>query len=641
MRPPLSYVPLLPWAILLVALIVGLKSVGILDPRTPALSSGKATYNGVVTEILSHPDSYGITAELTDSTGHKFKARLAINSSTLSLKYSDSISIYTRLTYPKIDYSSPEPFDYPGYLRNRGITAVGYVSSSNITITHRSNSIYTGLRDIQTKCVTLLKRSRLKDESANFLSTALMGDDSALSDDARQTFSSAGQAHILALSGMHVGIVTLSIIALLFPLTLLRLRSARLIFTIILLWIYAALTGFSPSVVRAVIMASCLSGGYILQRHHVSLNSLLLAGILILAVSPMQLFDVGFQMSFVSVGCILLFMPFIRKVAVRGNTILNFILSATAMSIFATLGVGILTANYFHTFPVYFIPANIPIALLLPPLMCGGILFLILESLGFSPEWLIKVIDFIYGIVYNYADWISTLPGATIRNIYVSPYFIPCYYLCVGLLALSLWIKKRLAWGVFTATVTATIILPYLLKQEIPEYECFIPYDSRHISMIYYDGEQAHLIAMANGQIASEIAQRSKVRHRNYLGRRGLDSLKIAEESMSLPGLRRLQNMVELHGTKYLFITSDTFLTERFTTVGAVNYAVACNGFKGNVIDIVKKFNPDTILLSSNLHIKRHDRYVDSLQLHGVPFRSLRRTAHHITSPKLRDIGTY
>ncbi|MCM1505193.1 MAG: ComEC family competence protein [Muribaculum sp.] len=634
MRPPLSYVPLLPWAILLVAVIAGLKYFGALDPRPPALSSGMATYKGVVAEVIERSGNRSIITELTDSSGNKFKARLTVNTSELHAGYSDSILIRGRLSYPTIDDSSPESFDYPSYLLNQGITAVGYVSASNIRVTYKSNSIYSKLRRTQAKCVTILKRSILSEGCADFLATALLGDESSLPDDVRRTFSNAGQAHIFALSGMHVGIVTLSIFALLFPLTLLRMRSARLLLTIMILWIYALLTGLSPSVVRAVIMASCLSLGYILQRHHSSFNSLLLAGIIILAVSPRQLFDVGFQMSFVAVGCVLAFMPFIRKSIPSYNKLLNFILSATAMSICATLGVGILVAYYFHTFPVYFIPANIPTALLLPPLMCGGILLIILESLGFNPEWLIKDIDFIYGTIYNYADLIASMPCATVKNIYLSPCIIPCYYTSLALLAVALLTKKKWAWGVLSVSVATTLILPEIMRQEIPAYEYFMPRDGRFVSIIYYDGKQAHLIAMTNSHIALEIAEKSRVKHRDFLGRRGLDSILIVAKHTSLPELNRINNAVEIHGTKYLFVNSDT-LPDKAQT-GTLDYVVACNGFRGNILDIADRLNPDTILLSSNLHVRRHDRYADSLALYGIPYRSLRHTAHHVAANRQR-----
>ncbi len=629
MRPPISYVPLLPWATLLIAVIAALKYFGLLDPATPALYDRKASYTGRVCEAVESEKGYSLTVKLLDSLSTGFKARLTVASTGSRFEEGDSVTIHAKLAYPVYDDSSPDAFDYPGYLKSEGITATGYVTGSNIEITAKNSSLLTRIKGMRRHCITLLKRSALSQESALFLATALLGDESSLPDDTRQTFVDAGQAHILALSGMHVGIIAFTLSILTIPLILLRKRSARLILTVILLWGYAVLTGLSPSVLRAVIMATCLYGGYILQRHHLSANALLLAAIIILAASPTQLFDAGFQMSFLAVGCILLFMPSGRMHGRLKNKVLRPLLAAAYMSVCATAGAGMLSAYYFHSFPVYFLPANIPTALLLPPIMGGGILLIILEHFGCDPAWLCHIIDQIYNIAYNYAELIGSLPKAVIRNLYIPSITITAYYMCLLAIALCLRIRNRWTYGLAAASVLAsTIIIPMSTIADRPECEYFIPRDSRHVSIIYYDGDKASIIAFAPHQIASDLKDRSITRHRDFLGRRGLDSLSLITDSATLPGVILNKNFIDIHGTRYLMVDSDTCLSGKY--ICSPGYAVVCNGFKGNVIDVANLLKPDTILLSANLHIRRHDRYADSLTTHGIPFRSLKHTAHRI-----------
>ena len=113
---------------------------------------------------------------------------------------------------------------------------------------------------------------------------------------------------ILSQRTSHVGILSVVVGIALLPLYLARKRNAMTASLIVILWLYAIVTGLSPSVTRAVIMATTLGIGYILQRRYVSMNALLLAALIyILAFDPLRLlFNVGFQLSFASVAAILL-----------------------------------------------------------------------------------------------------------------------------------------------------------------------------------------------------------------------------------------------------------------------------------------------------------------------------------------------
>lgn len=628
MRPPLSYVPLLPWTILIIAVIIILKAMGFYTPATPLLFNGKSIYQGVVTDITESEGGQKVTAEFQDSASRHFKALLTVASFDSRIELGDSITIDAVLSLPKRDDSYPDAFDYPEYLHGKGISATGYVPASNFSIKSKSTSPLTQIRRWQHRAVVVLKRSNLSEGSSNFLATALLGDTSSMPEDVRKVFSGAGQAHILALSGMHIGIITMTILVILLPLTILRLRNARLVATIIILWAYAIFTGLSPSVVRAVIMATCISGGYILQRHHVSLNSLLLAAILILSVSPTQLFDIGFQMSFISVACILLFMPSIQKMINHKSRIAYHLSTALSLTLCATLGCGIISAYYFHTFPIYFIPANLPLMVVLPPLMGGGILLLMLKYAGYDPSWLCLIIDHIYNMVYCYAEWISKLPNAVINNLYPSHLIFIPYFASILLLALSLWVRKRWAWMAFSGTTAILIIFPLITNAEKRPNEYFIPRDYRNAAIVHYDGNEATLIAITSPIRAADLLNKSNIKYRDFLGRRDLDSISLFGYTATGPNIARDYNRVTINGVSYLFVDSDTLLDNKPKEY--INYAVVCNGFKGNVLDIAETISPDTILLSANLNVRRHNRYMDSLLVHNIPHRSLRHTVHHI-----------
>ena len=135
----------------------------------------------------------------------------------------------------------------------------------------------------------------------------LLGDKSYMPDETRQIFSNAGIAHILALSGLHVGIIIVLISSILFPLGFFIPRKIIYLITIVFLWIFAFITGMSASVVRASIMATFYLSAKILERQNDSINALLGAITLILIVNPSALYDVGLQLSALTVTSIILF----------------------------------------------------------------------------------------------------------------------------------------------------------------------------------------------------------------------------------------------------------------------------------------------------------------------------------------------
>ena len=178
----------------------------------------------------------------------------------------------------------------------------------------------------------------------------------------------------------------------LYPLRLCRMRSAASASAIILLWSYAAVTGLSASVTRATVMASVLLMASMLQRRHSPANALCLAAMLIMAFDPTALFTISFQLSFAAVAGILLFARLLNPTAPR-RRIAHRLAGIVSVSLSAMLATGAISAYYFHTFPIYFLPANVAVAPLLPLLISGGATAITIEACGGDPVMLNSVVD--------------------------------------------------------------------------------------------------------------------------------------------------------------------------------------------------------------------------------------------------------
>lgn len=228
----------------------------------------------------------------------------------------------------------------------------------------------------------------LSGETYDIVAAMTLGEKKGISKEVRKTFSASGGAHILALSGMHLGILFM-ILAFLLPTK--RWPKMSVVVEILAIWAFVFLIGFQPSLLRAALMLTIYSIAKMLSRNTRSMDILVFTAALLLVISPQWLFDVGFQMSFAAVAAILLlygpifrFLTYREKEAVEPSlwvvccrTFYDGIVGLVVISFTAQLGVAPLVAYYFGNFPTYFLLTNFivtPAAFLIIVLAIGLLL---------------------------------------------------------------------------------------------------------------------------------------------------------------------------------------------------------------------------------------------------------------------------
>ena len=259
-----------------------------------------------------------------------------------------------------------------------------------------------------------LESSGLSGDQYAVVAAMALGDKSALTHELKDTYSKTGASHILALSGLHLGIIY----ALLSMLVVGRRWQLMTQVAIILsIWAFVFLVGMSASVVRSAVMLTVYALLAIGHRQKMSVNTLAFTAIIMLLISPQALFDVGFQMSFMAVFAILLFVPlFYRPFSAEylmTHRIVNWLWGMIAVSIAAQIGVAPLIAYYFGRFSCYFLLTNfivIPAATLILYLSLGTLL---IPALG-------VLLASIVGLLNTTLLYMSTIPGATIEGLHPS-----------------------------------------------------------------------------------------------------------------------------------------------------------------------------------------------------------------------------
>jgi len=292
--------------------------------------------------------------------------------------YGDHIN-YDGTIFRPLKNKNPYSFNYQEYLENNNIHGLSYLYRADYTITHKSKDLFYYLIVMPRNWIRNRIDRFYTSEYSGFLKAILLGEKSSLPSQLREDFASSGLSHILAVSGLHTGVIALIFLTI-FQIVF-RNRSAARILTIILLIYYMLLAHAVPSVQRAVIMISLMLLAKILQKRISTINILFAAAFIILLINPMQLFSVGFQLSFISVFAILVIFQYLsRKLNPLRNNHLKFfwLLNLVLLSLMVQIVLAPLTIHYFHTLALGGIIANviaIPLISLVLPLSILSILF--------------------------------------------------------------------------------------------------------------------------------------------------------------------------------------------------------------------------------------------------------------------------
>ncbi|MDE6394316.1 MAG: ComEC/Rec2 family competence protein, partial [Duncaniella sp.] len=384
----------------------------------------------------------------------------------------------------------------------------------------------------------------VSDGTKSFLLATLTGDREWLTPSTRTLFSNTGIAHILALSGLHVGVITALLLIILLPLSGMRGgRHLRLIITVAVLWIFAILTGLTPSVVRAVIMATMFAVCTMLQRVWSPLNALSAAAIIILLVTPTAVYSLGFILTFSAVLSIIIFADALNPVDPRHRTARNAV-GYLCVTIAAILGTGIVCAYCFHIVPVYFLLTNVVVSILLPPLLGFGITGVMLNAIGIKAAWLCRLLDWLYGMIDRTAEAVSSLPGSMISDIWMPGWTLPIYYILLVIFALYLC-RRRVALLYAMAMILAgAIIIGMITAPVCADSEVYITRSHTETTMLVKDGKQLYSYTTARVGAVNDIRMRDESRYKGYMIRRDIHAITPLTDGFRDGSTGRKDNMI-------------------------------------------------------------------------------------------------
>lgn len=572
---------------------------------------------GTLADVKDYGESYRIVIKNIDD---KSNYLAWINSIDYELLEGDKAEIQGVVCPPQYEGSIPDELTNRRFLIQRKISAE-FIAVDTFKLLSPSAGTTGWPRRLNRYLANHLQHVGLTQISEQFLQAILLGD-VEIDPEVRADFSRSGLSHVLALSGTHVAIIALIISILFFPITFFGSSRTGQIASLAVLWIYAVVTGLSPSVTRAVTMISFVILGKISGRNVNSINTLFAAALLILLFNPITLYGIGFQLSFLAVAGILLFMPIFMSgvMSVKHRGLRSWLIKICPflfLPITAMIGTAPLAVYHFHLFPTWFLITNLIMAILLPLILFGGTALLIISLLGSKLPWLSGLINQLIDIAIQAGHVASEHQPSSLMQLYPSILTVACIYLSLIFIWLA-WNSKRVAFYFVAAIIiTGGIIASIVGQQQHPDCEAFEWKAGNSFNMLYRQGNKAYIITDAKEKYHASIFNLASYRLTDYLGKRKAELAGVYTDSLTLPNaiVRRDAWIIEdrrilfLHDYKSL--SDSTFIHN--ATAFRPQTVVISHGFKGDPGNVVNIFPESRIEVSPSIYATRRKDILDQL----------------------------
>lgn len=338
---------------------------------------------------------------------------------------------------------NPHQFNYKEYLAKQHIYHQVFVNNSQfIKVDNASESLIGLSAKVRHKIQKALKKYHFSKDEYTVINALLLGQRQDISKELLESYTNAGAIHILAISGLHIGIILLLLSYLLKPLE--KLPKGTLIKTIsitLLLWSFAFIAGLSASVVRAVTMFTFVAIGQSFKRKKVIEFSLISSMFLLLLVNPMFLFDIGFQLSYLAVFGIVWTQPLLYNPWKPKHSILDKVWRLFTVSVAAQAGILPISLYYFHQFPSLFILSNLVIIPFLGGILLFGIVIILLALLDVLPQFIADGYEYIISLMNHFVSWISHQENFLLQEISMSFFAMIGWYIFI-VLVFQAWVYK-------------------------------------------------------------------------------------------------------------------------------------------------------------------------------------------------------
>ena len=404
-------------------------------------AGGEAVYAvRLIDEPIQTKGRWKVTGEVIglycDSSFTACRGKMALTierdtTSSQSVHTDDVLVVRCKTQEPDLP-RNPLEFNYAAYLRTQDVWLQAYVKQAdwNLNDSLRTSTMRGTFIRWRESLLERLAQEPIEQRELGVLSALILGKASAIDREVMQNYARAGVVHVLAVSGMHVALIYM-LLKPLFERLWGRKKAKRLktIIPVLLLWLYAAMTGFSPSVLRAAWMFSFVIVADNYGMRNTIFNTMAASVILLLVHNPQIAFSMGFMLSYLAVIGIAAIHPALHRLLYFQSRMSKWLWELTSISISAQVATMPLTIYLFHQFPTWFMITNVMVIPLSTVVLYLSIAYFALIACSPLASFIAGLVGLLTRIMNDLMEWSAHWPHALIDEVHWELWEV---WLCVG-----------------------------------------------------------------------------------------------------------------------------------------------------------------------------------------------------------------
>ncbi|NUO00982.1 MAG: ComEC family competence protein [Saprospiraceae bacterium] len=572
-----------------------------------------------VEHLGSNPDS------LRPRTGFLL-AYLDLDDQSRLLSYGDRVLVKGRIR-PIDPPRNPKTFDFAWYmhLSNTHFNIRADSLSWEKLNTQPSRGILALTDQLRQRCIAILRKHLPSDNEFAVGAALILGYKDEISQEVTNAYVNTGAMHVLAVSGMHVGIVYLCLSALF---GLLKVKNPHWKFVKMLLllagvWGFAVLTGAAASALRAAAMFSFVIVGQSLDRQPNIYNTFAASAFLLLCVNPYLLFDIGFQLSYLAVFGIVYFQPIIYRFWYIENKVGDYFWKLSAVSLAAQITTLPISLLYFHQFPLYFWLSGLVVVPISGFVLMGGMALFVLDAIPLIGWLLGQAVYWLVWITNASIFLIQQIPGGVITGIWLSAAAAILLYGAIAALTGAFefrrfrWILVALACFVGVAGLHTWREWQNQNRRQVVVYH--LP---GHTAIDLVDGKK--ITSLADGDLEASRINFAAGNYRLFTGVAKFASLNVDTTTLlTAPNWFFHRGLLQFYGFKMAIVRQPMALQKAADRI-AVDCLLLSNNVRADLEDLLQIFDCKQILFDASSSYRRVERWKAACLRKGIPFHDIR-----------------
>ena len=553
------------------------------------------------------------------------------DSSSRRVSWGDKLLFYSKPSSPR-NHGNPDEFDYATYLFHQQVSGTAFVRAGEwrlLTGRHHFD-LKQKASHTREKLIGLFRHLGFKGDELAVLSALTLGYKEELTAEVRHAFSVSGVSHVLALSGLHIGLLYVMLSFLLAWMRKIRQLEYIKPFLIIgFLWFFAFISGLSPSVIRSVFMFSLIAFSISFSGRSVTLNTLAAAAFFMLLFNPFYLFDVSFQLSFISVAGIVIIQPRLSRIWKPVNRLSAYFWGLITVTIAAQLVTAPLIIYYFSNFPIHFLWANLLVIPLVTFILYLAVLMLLTGWAPVLQHIIAMILEKVLSGLNGLTSFVEHLPVSSVSSVRLESIYVFGLFL---LLLLLLFYQIRRNANYLYACLSCVLVMTAFHLQKSPVRDLFpsiLFYNNRAAPGVHFISSKDHsyLLTIRNDSIQEGmkyIASRFWMLHQ-------ISFPVVLPENYEDMKIKIAQNIACFSGKKVCLVKDDSWRDKKADKPLVVDYLYICNGFHGHVADLMQLFTVRKVILDSSLSESRLAFLSGECRTLGLDFTSIsEKGSYHI-----------